>query len=206
MIQINNITINKEGNKLRINAEIKGDSAFFNRYIKKIYLDTQDSFLTSGPSEDLVYEHDITTYDAADEQNAIVTINTVDRVRKLDIEIPQEEIDAALPHNMFIVYLEAGGENTDQPPADCCENIEIVVGAVIWMKPLYGDFLAFSRELNNSCEIPKNFLYIFLQYQAFLVAVRTNNMLEAIRIYNEFLRHKDCVPRGNAKIGCGCRR
>lgn len=206
MIQINQIIIDKKGEKLRIDAEIIGDSAFVNRYIKKIYLDTQDSFLTSGPSEDLVYEHEVTVADAADELNATQTIDSVERVKKLHIEIPQEEITASLQHNMFIVYLEAGGVNAETPPADCCENIEIVVGAVIWMKPLYGDFLAFNRELNNSCEIPKNFLYIFLQYQAFLVAVRTNNMLEAIRIYNEFLRHKGCIPRTNAKIGCGCRR
>jgi len=204
MIQINNININKTGDKMRIEAEIIGDSAFVNRYIDKIYIDTHDSYLSTGPSEDTVYEHTVTIEDAADEQNATALIDNVERVRKLKIDIPQESIDASLQTNMFVVYLEAGGTNADTPPADCCENIELVAGCVIWMKPLYNDFLAWSRELNNTCEVPQNFLYKFLHYQAFLVSVRTRNILEAIKIYNKHFKHIVCGSHGNHQ-GCNCR-
>lgn len=198
MIQINDIKINPQADTLTIDAEIKPNEAFGNCYIKKIYIDTQDSYLTSGPSEDLVYEKEISDEDIV----STVVINGEPKARKVVVEIPQINIEANLSSNFFIVYIEA--EGTISPNASCCESDFMVVGCVFWMRRVYQGFLNWIKEIANTCEIPKNFIYAFLQYQALLTSVRTGNMMEAIKIYNKYIRNIQGIG-GNIN-SCGCRR
>lgn len=184
MIQINDISIDLKAENLVIDAEIPlGDEGFINH----IYIDTQNSYLSTGPSEDLVYEQDITIEDAKDECNSV---DENENVRKIRIKIPQESICASLKSNLFIVYLEDNEE-------------KITVGITMWMRPLYNHFLAWIREIGHNCEIPRNFIYLYLQYQAFIVSVRTCNIMEALKIYNKYF-HRIQFP-GNSS-GCNCRR
>lgn len=183
MIQINQIYIDLTAENLIIDAEIPlGDEGFMSH----VYIDTQDSYLTTGPSDDTVYEQDITIEDAKDECNSFIDGN----IRKMRIEIPQEAICASLKSNLFIVYLEDNEGKT-------------VIGTAIWMRPLYNRFLAWIREIGHNCEIPRNFIYLYLQYQAFITSIRTCNIMEAIKIYNKYFRRIH-FP-GNAS-GCNCRR
>lgn len=205
MIQINNITINKNAEKLIIDAQIISSLAYENCYLKKIYIDTQDSYLSSGPSEDTVYEHDITFEDAKDEYNSTIEIDQEEKVRKLYIEIPQEAICASLRNNFFIVYIEAAGE-ADTTKVVCCDLNPLKIGCVLWMQPLYSRFLAWIREIDNTCEIPVNYNYFFLQYHGLITSIRTCNIMEAIRIYNKYIRNNN-IGIGNSHFhGCNCKK
>lgn len=119
--------------------------------------------------------------------------------RKIHLVIQQKDVCADLKSNFFIIYLEAEGDVPDK-----CEANYITTGAVFYMKSLYQAFLSWIRELNKNCEVPKNFIYIYLQYQALLVAVRTCNMMEAIKIYNKYIRHLYGHHHGSPRGGCNC--
>ena len=184
MIQINDTYISVNGDRLIIDAETDD----LETIISHIYIDTQDSYLTTGPSDDRVYDHEVVIDDAKDECNSTTDD---DKVRKLRIEIPQENICASLRNNFFIIYLEDGNE-------------EIVLSTAMWMRPLFNNFLHWIREINNECELPKNYIYLFLQYQAFITSVRTCNIMEAIKIYNKYFHGLKAI--GTNFKGCGCRR
>ena len=113
MIEINDIYINTNGDTLVIDAATDD----IDTIISHIYIDTHDTYLSTGPSEDRVYEHDVTVDDAKDDCNSTTED---EKVRKLKISIPQESICASLKTNLFIVYLEDGDE-------------QVVLGTALWM-------------------------------------------------------------------------
>lgn len=204
MIQFNDIKINTQADTLSIDVEIIPDEAFSKCYLKKIYIDTQDSYLTSGPSEDVVYTKEIDKGDIDyNIPGSYVEIDDDKKVRKLKIDIPQIEIKANLASNFFIVYVEADGIISDTN-VNFCETDYMGVGCVFHMRKVYQGFISWIREIANSCEIPKNFIYSYLQYQALLTSVRTGNMMEAIKIYNKYIKNIQGVG-GNIN-GCSCRR
>lgn len=184
MILINDIYINTNGDKLVIDAATDD----LDTIISHIYIDTQDTYLTTGPSDDRVYEHEVTKVDAKDDCNSLTED---ENVRKMRIEIPQEDICASLRSNFFIVYIEDGDGN-------------IVIGTALWMRPIFNSFLHWIREINQECELPRHFIYLHLQYQALILAVRTCNLMEAIKIYNKYF-HRLKISGTNFK-GCSCRR
>ena len=51
MIQFNKLQINREGTKLTIDIAVKDLEYYNNVYIDSISIDTQDTFVNSGPSE-----------------------------------------------------------------------------------------------------------------------------------------------------------
>ena len=204
MIEIRNININPQGDKLVIDANIVSNTIFDNCYIKKVYIDTQNTYTVSGPSENTVYEKDITT-DDADKflPNSTITIDEKEYVRNLHLVISEEEICANLQSDFFIIYIQSDGD-FDKSKISKCDSSTLISGCVFWMRPLYSDFLGFVRELNQSCEVPRNFIYLYLQYQALLVAVRTGNMLEAIEIFKKFImRHPHHEHHDNSCYHCG---
>lgn len=188
MIHIKHLNINPRGDKLIIDAGIVVDSLFKDCYIKKIFIDTQDTYTIAGPSERTVYELDITEYDASMEPNSKFELDDCVRVRDIHVVIPQEEICASLKSDFLIVYIQADG-NFDKSQISRCESSQIVVGCVYWMKPMYNQFLAFIRELNERCDVPRNYIYKFMQYHALQAAVSTGNMVEAIMIFNKYIRY-----------------
>lgn len=191
MVSINDISVTLDGNRLVIDAEV--DEEGF--WLKKVYIDTQDTYLSSGPSGDVVYEHDVTIEDATDECNSTFFPDGSDVavVRKMRLDIPQEEICASLRDNFFIVYIEAGFEG---------DNDSLVIGTAMWLRHLYNAFLGWIREIERQCEVPRNFIYLYLQYQLMITAIRTCNVMEAINVFNKYFRQ----IRIDSPKGCGCRR
>ena len=51
MIQFNKLQINREGTKLTIDIAVKDLEYYNNVYIDSISIDTQDTFVNSGPSK-----------------------------------------------------------------------------------------------------------------------------------------------------------
>ena len=55
MIQFNELRINPEGTKLIIDVSVKNSVYYENVYIDTISIDTQDTFIGSGPSSNVAY-------------------------------------------------------------------------------------------------------------------------------------------------------
>ena len=207
MIEIRNITITPRGDKMIIDANIELDEAFENCFIKEVFIDTQDTYTMSGPSENIVYRKLITKNDASKLPESTISINGVEKVRNLHLEICEEEICANLMSDFFVVYIQADGV-FDKSEVSRCDSFNVVLGCCFWMWPLYKEFMNFIRELNTKCEVPRNFIYTYLKYQGLITSVRTGNIADAIFLYSKYImtRHNSRHDYNNNHddVHCGC--
>ena len=60
MIQFNELRINPEDTKLIIDVSVKNSVYYENVYIDTISIDTQDTFIDSGPSSNAAYTNTLT--------------------------------------------------------------------------------------------------------------------------------------------------
>ena len=60
MIQFNELRINPEGTKLIIDVSVKNSVYYENVYIDTISIDTQNTFIDSGPSSNVAYTNTLT--------------------------------------------------------------------------------------------------------------------------------------------------
>lgn len=212
MIEIRNITITPRGDKMIIDANIELDEAFENCFIKEVFIDTQDTYTMSGPSENIVYRKLITKDDASKLPESTITINGVEKVRDLHLVICEEEICASLMSDFFVVYIQADGE-FNKSEVSRCDSFNVVLGCCFWMWPLYKEFMNFIRELNTKCEVPRNFIYTYLKYQGLITSVRTGNVADAIFLFDKYIRtkhnhhhehHHNYHDHHHDDIHCGC--
>ena len=63
MVQINDISVDLTAQHLVIDAQVDEEGY----WLTKVYVDTQDTYLSTGPSGDLVYEHEVVVEDATDD-------------------------------------------------------------------------------------------------------------------------------------------
>lgn len=212
MIEIRNITITPKGDKMIIDANIELDEAFENCFIKEVFIDTQDTYTMSGPSENIVYRKLITKDDASKLPESTITINGVEKVRNLHLVICEEEICANLMSDFFVVYIQADGV-FDKSEVSRCDSFNVVLGCCFWMWPLYKEFMNFIRELNTKCEVPRNFIYTYLKYQGLITSVRTGNVADAIFLFDKYIRtkhnhhyehHHDHHDHHHDDVHCGC--
>ena len=59
MIQFTDLRVTKDGKKLIIGAKVKEASYYDNVYIDKVIIDTEETFVSTGPSSDPIYSKDI---------------------------------------------------------------------------------------------------------------------------------------------------
>lgn len=212
MIEIRNITITPRGDKMIIDANIELDESFENCFIKEVFIDTQDTYTMSGPSENIVYRKLITKDDASKLPESTITINGVEKVRNLHLVIYEEEICASLMSDFFVVYIQADGV-FDKSEVSRCDSFNVVLGCCFWMWPLYKEFMNFIRELNTKCEVPRNFIYTYLKYQGLITSVRTGNVADAIFLYSKYImtrhhhhheHHHDHHDHHHDDVHCGC--
>jgi hypothetical protein len=62
--------------------------------------------------------------------------------------------------------------------------------------------MAYTKEIYNSCSIPKNFINLFLQFKALETSINTDHYAEAIELYNKFI--KDLKPNAVNVKTCSC--
>ena len=88
MIQFNELRITPEGNKLIIDASIQNFAEYEDIYISSIQIDTQDTYVTPGPSKEPKYSQTI----EGNEKN-------------IRVEIDYDNSMLNLKNNLFFVYI-----------------------------------------------------------------------------------------------------
>ena len=182
MVQFNELRINPEGTKLIIDVSVKDSVYYENVYIDTISIDTQDTFIDSGPSSNVAYT------------NTLAGNN-----KSVRLELGIGDLLPSLLDNMFFVYIRTKGTPAANTPCGM-DNIT-TLGVVSNLYPLYQHAFSYIKELSDTCSIPKNFINYILQYKAFELAVKTGHYTEAIKYWKRFFMGiKDSVITPN----CGC--
>ena len=144
MVQFNELKITPDGQRLIIDVSIKDLEYYTNVYLDTIQIDTQDTFVESGPSSEVVY-------------TKVIEGDT----KLVRLELGTGDLLPTLSDNLFFVYVRIKGTPAANTPCGM-DNI-ITLGVVSNLYPLYQHAFSYIKELNDTCSIPKNFINYILQ-------------------------------------------
>lgn len=193
MLQFNELKITADNKCLIIDVQVE-DLPYFNKVkIDSVLMDTQDTWLSSGPSDKAVvlYSQDNTALDTLGDNSG----------RHIRLEIEKPLISPA-DNNMYIIYAVADTSSAPEAleaPCDCSQDT--VVKVVVNLHILYNYLMKGIREIENDCSLPVNFINSFLQEQAVEACLRTGNYAQAVKYWKKFFMGK---PLTVTSKQCGC--
>ena len=193
MLRFNELRITSDNKCLIVDIQVEGLSYFENVKIDSILLDTQDTWISSGPSDTaaLLYSQDNSSLDTIKDSAG----------KHVRLEVGQPLISPS-ENNMYFVYVVADISNASEvseAPCDCSEDC--IVGAVVNLHTLYSTLMDGIREVENSCDMPVNLVNSFLREQVVEACLKTGNYPLAIKYWKEFFLS------GTGKTvskSCGC--
>lgn len=212
MIVLNECRVSQDGNSLIVEATVENLNYYKNIYIDSVVIDTQKTFLESGPSDNPIYtEHfnleysDVGIMDGcsslkSDEECKCGNIFVEGRIKHIRLSIPKEDLSkASLNDDIFFVYVIATGVPEACTP--CGMDRRYVMGVAVNLRPIYNSAMAFIKELDQNCSIAKGFIDMILRIKAFEISLKTGNYISAMKQWHRLLRTR--TPMSNYKP-CGC--
>lgn len=185
MITFNELRITKDGKYLIIDVSVRSQSYYNGVYIGSISIDTQDTYKDGGPSSSIVYTKDV------DKESP--------NSKHYRLELGVGDFLPSLSNSMFFVYVKATG--TPSPDTPCGMDNEYTIGVTFNPCSLYNAMMSYVRQVNNSCNTPKNFIDLFLQFKALEISVNTEHYMQAIEYYNAFIKDVKVI---NTTKTCSC--
>lgn len=211
MIIFDQLRVSDDGGSLLISAHVNNATYFENVYIEKITICTEDQVLKSGGyGTDYIYQSELSG-----------------EVRTIDLLINQAVLDAAFinrssegtpihvgepiaskdfsgedfSHNMFFVFIECSAPAPNTP----CGLDETTIGVVLDYRMLYNKAMNYTRELADSCQIPKHFIDFILVMDALRMSIATGNYQPAINFWKQLVGgSSDGVGAEVTFKPCGC--
>ena len=171
MIKFNELRITPNNENLIIDVSIEDAEYFKDVVLDSIIIDTQDTYTANGPSDEAVF-----TYSVVDDYSK----------KSVRLILKSEDLGVPIAGNIFFVHVIATGEPTADTPYEL-RNSKII-GTVINTYPIYKQSMKYTKELGDSCNIPKNFVDYIFRIKALDLAIRTGNYLEAIKYWNKFFK------------------
>lgn len=214
MVIINELRITPDGKSLIVDASIENLSYYKDVNIAAVIIDTQDTFISSGPSNRAIYhqsyEKKSHIVGVLDDCSSIKTddsckcdgIVTAQKYGTKHIRsiLTQKDLGVSLDNNIFFVYIVTNG--TPSPCTPCGMDNLYTMGITYNLRPLYNLGMNYVRELADTCDIPRNFINYILRFKAFELAIRTGNYTDAFKYWDAFFKNK--TSSISKPKGCGC--
>lgn len=185
MVTFNELRISKDGKYLIIDVSVRSLSYYNDVYLDSISIDTQDTYKDGGPSSSIIYTKDIDS----ESPNS----------KYYRLELGVGEFLPSLSDNMFFVYIKTKGTPSSDTP--CGMDSEYTLGVTFNPCALYDALMAYVKQVNSSCNIPKNFIDLFLQFKALELSINTEHYMQAIEYYNSFIKNIKVTTSLNT---CSC--
>ena len=196
MIQFNTLKITQDGKNLVINASVKNLSYYTNVLIGSITIDNQDTYSASGPSNNPIYRHSFAGMD-------LTTGEEIAGLKTISITISAKEFldnDGDLNDDILYVYLTAVGSPSADTPCGM-DNVN-TLGVALNLRHIYNSGMAYIKQVEKSCEIPKGFINFILEYRALDLALKTENYIQANKYWNKFFKNNDIISLNTNSCGC----
>lgn len=187
MVTFNELRVTNDGKYLIIDVSVRDLSYYEDIYLDSVSIDTQDTYKDGGPSTAVIYTKDIS--------------KEAPNSKHYRLELGVGEFLPSLYNNMFFVYVKVKGTPSSDVP--CGMDNVYTLGVTFNTCALYTALMSYVKEVNKSCDIPKNFIDLFLQFKALQVSVETEHYMQAIEFYNTFIKDIKSTSSANIKT-CNC--
>lgn len=186
MINFNELRITPDGKNLIIDVSVLTGEYYDNVYIDSIMIDTQDTYISSGPSAKAVY-----TYNVSADKNL--------KNIRLVLEGSDMNDIGILRDNIFFVYVSTKG--APSPDIPCGWDNTTTMQSIVDLYSFYQKSMVYIRELSDTCNIPKGFIDFILRVKALEISIKTGNYVQAIKYWNKYFKGN---ALGNPTIKCNC--
>ena len=196
MIQFNTLKITQDGKNLIINASVKNLSYYTNVLIGSIVIDNQDTYSANGPSSNPIYKHSFAGKD-------LVTNEDIAGLKNISITVSAKELldnNGDLNDDILYVYLIAVGTPSADTPCGM-DNVN-TLGVALNLRPIYNNGINYIKQVESTCEIPKDFIDFILRYKALDLALKTENYIQANKYWNKFFKNNNVVSLNTNSWGC----
>ena len=196
MIQFNTLKITQDGKNLIINASVKNLSYYTNVLIGSIIIDNQDTYSASGPSSNPIYKRSFADKD-------LVTNEDIAGFKNISITVSAKELldnNGDLNDDILYVYLIAVGTPSADTPCGM-DNVN-TLGVALNLRPIYNNGINYIKQVESTCEIPKDFIDFILRYKALDLALKTENYIQANKYWNKFFKNNNVVSLNTNSCGC----
>lgn len=184
MVFFKELRVTPDGRTLIIDAAIDNKTFYKHVFIDSIIIDTQGTYVNSGPSARPIY-----TY----------TLPTSMEQKEFRLELDITELGVNVNTTMFFVYVKTRGEVA--PDVPCGTVKDLIMGTVVNLRPIYRKALQFMKEVGKNCEIPKGFIDLIIKVKALELSIRTGNYVQAIKYWNKFFLTS---IYNNKELDCSC--
>lgn len=171
MIEFNELHINQEGTKLSVDVSVLDLPYFTNIYIDKIDIDSQDTYVITGPSTTPVYTR---TLDGSN--------------KTLQLELTPEDLGVSFVDHMFFVYITVKGTPAEDTPDDM--DRPVTLGVVVYLYPFYVKIMEYAGEVDADCDISKRFMNLLLRIKALELSINTEHYTLATSYWNKHFKGK----------------
>jgi hypothetical protein len=168
---------------LNIDVRVKEDSYYENVYISEILIDDQDTFIEGGPS---LNAKSVYTSNGEESKRVVLHLGKEDGLLKLSSSV------------YFVYVITEGNPSPDTP---CGMDNNPTLGITYYEQYILRNYLTYIKEINNSGNIPKNFINFYLKAKAFELSLETGHYTQAITYWNKFFKNKPLVTLPN---NCNC--
>lgn len=203
MVHFNDLRFSKDGKYLIIDAAIDSQNFYEDVLLDSIIIDNQDTFVNNGPSSNPIYTYKIVdindkVYSTPEncncspvrvEDGSYCFVEGTDTMKQVRLEIPLSLYGINPYKDMLFVYVIASGTPSADTP--CGLDNSKIMGTVVNLKYIYDNMLCYIRQIENECEIPKNFIDSILKYKALELSIRTGNYPLAIKYWNKYLSNSN---------------
>lgn len=212
MIVLNECRVSPDGRALIIEATVENIRYYKDIYIDSVIIDTQNTFLDSGPSNNPIFiEHFApTSTDPVVENEEPIDLNgdcscmnlltpKKKGCKNIRLWVSAEDMGLAnLNDDIFFVYIVATGVPAACTP--CGMDNQYIMGVAINMRPIYNRAMSFIRELDKDCTTPRGFIDMILRLKAFELSLKTGNYPIAFKQWEKLSKEKITITSKN----CGC--
>lgn len=203
MVQFNELRITPDSKYLVIDASVKDEPYYDNVAIDSIAIDTQDTYINSGPSSKAkiidVEKEEEYLYSLPENNSCNPVLEDSDKSycftytsevlkgkKHVRIYLSSKDLGVDIQNNMFFVYIIAAG--TPAPDTPCGMDNSITMGTVMDLYPMYRESVYRLEEMDDDCNIPKCLIDNILRIKSLELSVKTGNYPKAIQYWNKWFK------------------
>lgn len=214
MIHFNELRYSKDNKCLVIDAAIDNQDYYDNVVIDRIVIDNQDTFVANGPSSTPIYTYKVSgTYDKTYSTPEECNCNPVrvkedefycltyglDSMKHVRLELPLNALGIDYCSDILFVYVIATGIPSADTP--CGFDNNMIIGTVINLQGIYNNIMSYIREIENNCDIPREFIDAILRFKSIELAIKTGNYPLVIKYWKKFFSGRKNI---STTKNCGC--
>ena len=185
MIQFNELRITQDGKNLIIDAQVQDISYYTDVYIDSIIIDSQNTFVSSGASSSPLFKY---TYDAttASTLGYVTSFTSSGKLKGIRMTIPYNSLGeiSNLDKDLLFVYVTINGTPSSDTPGNMDLTYEL--GIVYNTYPFYLRGMNFIKELNSSCELPKQLIDYMLRQKVLETCIQVGDYTKAVEYWKKF--------------------